>query len=331
MTSISLILDLFHLLHEAEKNKTIIFFSWTSPPHPRRFALMAFTRRRYRRSRRRRTGRGKRYRRSSGGLTSRLARYRVMSHKPFGRSAGSLAPRKMYTKLENVLYVQRATASVNAAMTTMATCFYIGIPWAVWYPGTNNLFNAGTVTRSTITDNYPLGWQNYYGLYKQFVITGVKYHIQIMQPDVTPDTATAKTAPVWMATILPVPQDPDATSGSLYPGSVAAAQTAPNARTALLKAPIQGNTPSVSFKGYIPLSVLQGQEIYDDRFYQNTQPAGAAQNLATSAALSGMGVYLQEPDQYATTNLRSIHYPMIRASFRWYITFFDVRMFNVVS
>jgi len=294
---------------------------------------MAFTRRRFRRSRRRRGGGRKRYRRSSGGLNSRVARYRVMSHKPFGRSAGSLAPRKMYTKLENVHYVQRQPSTIVGAGGNAATCFYIGVPWAVWYSGTNNLFNAGTWKRSTATDNFPLGWNNYYGLYKQFVITGVKYHVQFIQATASQDTGTAPISPGLTCSILPVPQDPDATSGTLYPGSVGAAQTAPNARSGILRSIALNGGPCsvVSMKGYIPLSTLQGQEIYDDRFYQNTQPAGSAASSATSAALSGLGVYMLENDMYPLATTRTIHWPTIRVSFRWYITFFDVRMFNLTS
>lgn len=298
---------------------------------------MAFTRRRFRRSRRRRTGRGKRYRRSSGGLTSRVARIRVMSHRPFGRSAGSLAPRKMYTKLENIHYVGHASGLGNAAgVLSGATCFRIGMPWAVWYNGTNNTFNPGSFARSSITDNFPLGWNNYYGLYKQFVVTGVKYHIQFIQQ--TAAALTSTYTPTYVCTILPVPQDPDAVTSSgpggntLYPSSPGQAQTAPNARSGIIRA-TTGTTSIVSFKGYIPLSVLQGQEIYDDRFYQNTQPAGADPSTGSSAALSGLACYYVNPELYTNINTaaKSALPPLIRASFRWYITFFDVRMFNVTS
>jgi len=288
-----------------------------------------------RRSRRSRYGGGARRRRrySSGGLTSAMARRRVMSHRPFGRASGTLAPRKMYTKLENVHYFVPPT-SPNA-LTNGATCLITAWPPLPWYQGTNNGFNAPgqAYTRSSVTTEYPLGWQNYYGLYKQFVVTGIKYHVQFFSrvPSAA-DTATTGVCPTTACTVLPVPQDPNAptgvANGSLYPSSAGAAQTAPNARTAHLRAVTFGSAgQSVSFKGYLPMSVLQGQEIYDDRFYQNTSTAGEPQTSATSGALSGLAMYWNAPTIAAGT----VYAPAIRVSMRWYITFFDLRMFNTVT
>lgn len=297
------------------------------PPRFRRFR---------RRSRRSRYGGGARRRRrySSGGLTSSLARRRVMSTRPFGRSAGTLAPRKMYTKLENIHYfIPPATPN---ALNSGSTCLITGWPMLPWYQGTNNGFNAvgQAYTRSSATTEYPLGWQNYYGLYKQFVVTGVKYHVQFFgRVPAQADTATTGLCPVTACTVLPVPQDPnspaDTASGSMYPSSAGAAQTAPNARTAHLRATTYGSSSqSVSFKGYLPMSVLQGQDVYDDRFYQNTYVQGQAQSSASSAALSGLAMYWTGP---ILTGSPTMYAPAIRVSLRWYITFFDLRMFNTTT
>jgi len=292
---------------------------------------MAFRRARFRRRRgsSRRRGYGRRRRYSSGGLTSRLARKRIMSNTPFGRPAGSLAPRKMFTKLENVHYLYRAQGQALTTKTG-ATALILTWPPLPWYAGTSNNFNGAGWTRATTTDQWPLGWQNYYGLYKQFVVTGVKYHVQGFSQ--IPATAAATGQfPTTAVTILPVPQDPnDASSGTMYPGSAPAAQTAPNARTQHLRSGGYGAPGQiVSFKGYIPMSVLQGQDIYDDRFYQNTQPTGTAQTSATSAAMSALAIYYAMPNNLGDTV--EVNPPAFRVSLRWYITFFDVRMFNVVT
>lgn len=291
---------------------------------------MAFRRARFRRRRssRRRSRSFSRRRYSSGGLTSRLARKRVMSNTPFGRPAGSLAPRKMYTKLENVHYFFTApiTAPANLNAGTALLLTWRSLPW---YQGTANNFNTGTWTRSTVTDQWPLGWQNYYGLYKQFVVTGVKYHVQAMS--VIPATAASTNQfPTTAVTILPVPQDPATTSGSMYPQTSGAAQTAPNARTQHLRSGTYGsNGQMVSFKGYIPMSVLQGQDIYDDRFYQATFPAGDPQTNGVSSAQSALAIYYQMPTNIPSTTV--CNPPHFRVSLRWYITFFDVRMFTTTT
>lgn len=291
---------------------------------------MAFRRARFRRRRgsSRRRGYGRRRRYSSGGLTSRLARKRVMSNTPFGRPAGSLAPRKMFTKLENVHYFFRANGAAPAQLSG-STAIILTWPSLPWYQGTNNNFNGAGWSRGTATDQWPLGWQNYYGLYKQFVVTGVKYHVQAFS--VNPATSAATNQfPTTACTILPVPQDPNQTAGTMYPSTPGAAQTAPNARTQHLRSGQYGSPGQiVSFKGYIPMSVLQGQDIYDDRFYQNTFPQGEPQTSSTSASASALALYYQMPTNVADTTV--VNPPAWRVSLRWYITFFDVRMFNVVT
>jgi len=284
---------------------------------------------RRRRSSRRRSRSSSRRRYSSGGLTSRLARKRVMSNTPFGRPAGSLAPRKMFTKLENVHYLYR-NQGVSEVTKTGSTALILTWPPLPWYAGTANNFNGAGWSRAPTTDQWPLGWQNYYGLYKQFVVTGVKYHVQAFSVNPATSTSTGQ-FPTTAITILPVPQDPnDAATGTMYPGSSPAAQTAPNARTQHLRSGGYGaNGQIVSFKGYIPMSVLQGQDVYDDRFYQNTQPVAKEQTFATSAAMSALALYYAMPSNIPDNT--QVNPPAFRVSLRWYITFFDVRMFNVVT
>lgn len=292
---------------------------------------MAFRTRRFRRSRSRRGRSGRKRRYSSGsGLTSSLARSRVMSNRPFGRSAGSLAPRKMYTKLENIHIFTRNNGLLSAGYDRTQNGLILTCPWNPWYTGTNNGFSPPGSNRAGLPDLFPLGWQNFYGLYKQFVVTGVKYHVTF-QNHPQPQAAVGSEiyTPTCHCTVLPVPQDPNVVDTTMFPvGFGIAAQTAPNARTVILRACMPGSNGTVaSIKGYIPMSVLQGQDIYDERFYQSTQPVGALQSLATSSAMSTLAIYTSAHSNGFAAGV-TYSPPTIRVSLRWYITFFDVRMFN---
>lgn len=275
---------------------------------------MAFRTRRFRGRRRRR---GRRYSRGSG-LTSSLARRRTLSTRPFGRASGSLAPRKMYTKLESVHYFhcpsQTLPANGNKACALILTC-----PWDPAYSPVTavNGFGAG-YTRGTQTNAYPVGWQNYYGLYKQFVVTGVKYHIKFLYHA----NSTAGQSPS-ICSILPIPAAPMNADTTMFPTNAYQAETVPNARSAHVAGQSVGGTcPMVSFKGYIPMAVLVGQDVYDDRFYQNTFPTSGTQANAVQGAMSTLGLYWSaDPNQTAATVP-----PMIRVSLRTYATFFDLRM-----
>lgn len=293
---------------------------------------MAFRTRRFRRSRSRRGRSGRKRRYSGGGLTSQLARSRVMSNRPFGRSAGSMAPRKMYTKLENIHILWRSAGLLSAQYEKGAYALVLSCPWYPFYTGTANGFNPTGTARSASTDMFPLGWQNYYGLYKQFVVTGVKYSVTFLQDAPVAAAAGSEVlSPMCYCTILPVPQDPNTGTGSMFPSTGLAAQAAPNARTVMLRGTTPGsNSSQAVLKGYIPMSVLQGQDVYDDRFYQNTFPTTGTQSDAVSGAMSTLAIYTTNHSLGIAAG-RTFQPPTVRVSLRWYITFFDVRMFSTTT